>query len=378
MLLTWQRTAGGFSQYPVGVPNTERKVTYRKTHERRRTMQLQRLFQVTFVVGVMLLSVAVAPTRAQVHRDLEPGSLLIFPLFDATTGHVTEIRVTDTNDGTVGMSSVRLHYNIVCAGAKPITPCKARNFTKLITYHGTVVIRIPTDTPVPSGCTAQQGFVVVWATGTGAAAAPGGAAGLNRPVSYNFLIGSAHVTTGTPAVTADAQPGIAFQSPAATGTVLGGPPDNSALRFGIDYFAPGDELFADFRAATPTIKSELVLLTLDIDAGSENPPTQVAVDFWDDLENPYSTEIEFVCWIRIPLIDIDPFFDAAFLGRPYGSLRLVTEPNCPIPGLCPPVPPTQPAILGMLREHYGDPVVATTSRPLPHDSVPHLTTYISE
>ena len=139
-------------------------------------MKLQRLFQVTFVVGVLLLSVAVAPTQAQVHRDLEPGSLLVFPLFDATTGHVTEIRVTDTNDGPFGAGSVRLHYNIVCEGAEA-NACSARNFTRLITYHGTAVIRIPTDTPIPSGCTAQQGFVVVYATGTGAAAAPGGRGG---------------------------------------------------------------------------------------------------------------------------------------------------------------------------------------------------------
>jgi hypothetical protein len=346
-------------------------------------MKLQRLFQVTFVVGVLLLSVAVAPTTAQVNRDLEPGSLLVFPLFDATTGHVTEIRVTDTNEGTVGASSVRLHYNVVCAGTKdPATRCPARNFTRLITYHGTVVIRIPTDTPVPSGCTAEQGFVIVWATGTGAAAAPGGAAGLNRPVSYNFLIGSAHVTSGTPTVTADALPGIAFQSPAETGTVLGGPPQNSALRFGTDYAAPGDALFADFRALpvppAAAISSELVLLTLDIDAGSENPPTQVAVDFWDDQENPYSTEIEFVCWIRKPLVDIDAFFDAAFLGRPYGSLRLVTEANCPIPGLCPPVPTYQPAILGVLLETYGAPAAAVAGRLLHHDSVLHPTTFVSE
>jgi hypothetical protein len=370
-----------FSPYPAGVPNTERKVEDRKTHERRRIMQLQRLCQVTCVVGVLLLSVGVAPTRAQVHRDLEPGSLLVFPLFDATTGHVTEIRVTDTNDGPFGTSSVRLHYNIVCAGSRT-TPCSARNFTRLITYHGTAVIRIPTDTPVPANCPARQGFVVVWATGTGAATAPGGAAGLNRPVSYNFLIGSAHVTSGTPAVTADAQPGIAFQSPATLGTVLGGPPQNSTLRFGIDYAAPGDALFGDFRAlpAPPAapISSELVLLTLDIDAGSENPPTQVAVDFWDDQENPYSTEIEFVCWTRMPLVDIDPFFDAAFLARPYGSLRLVTEPNCPLPGLCPPVPTTQPAILGVILENYGAPAAAVAGRRLYHDSVPHPTTYTTE
>jgi hypothetical protein len=184
-------------------------------------------------------------------------------------------------------------------------------------------------------------------------------------------------------VTADAQPGIAFQSPATTGTVLGGPPQNSALRFGIDYAAPGDALFTDFRALpvppAAAVSSELVLLTLDIDAGTDNPSTQVAVDFWDDQENPYSTEIAYVCWTRMPLVDIDPFFDAAFLGRPYGSLRLVTEPNCPVPGLCPPVPTTQPAILGVILERYGaEPAAAVAGRRLYHDSVPHPTTYTSE
>ena len=77
-------------------------------------MKVHKLLQ-TAVVSASLLSVAVAPTSAQVHRDLEPGSLLVFPLFDATPGHGTEIRVTDTNDGPFGTGSVRLHYNIVCA-----------------------------------------------------------------------------------------------------------------------------------------------------------------------------------------------------------------------------------------------------------------------
>jgi len=364
-------------------------------------MQLQRLFQVTLVVGVLLLSVAVVPTMAQVPdappgvapitaqvtRDLEPGSLLVFPLFDAATGHVTQIRVTDTNDGPFGTASVRLHYNVVCAGTKAGAPCSARNFTRLITYHGTVVINIPTDVAVPTGCPDMQGFVVVWATGTGAATAPGSVAGLNKPISYNNLIGSAHVTSGTPAVTADAQTGISFQSPMAPGTVLGGFPANRALQFGIDYSAPAETLFTDFRAlpvppvppAPPTpISSDLVLVALDINAGNENPPTQVTVEFWDDLENPYSTEIEFICWVRIPLTKIDPFFDAALLGRPYGSLRLATQANCPISGFCPPIPLYQPAILGAILENYGTPEAAVAGRHLYHDNIPHPTTYTAE
>ena len=395
-------------------------------------MKLQKLFQVPLIVGVLLLSVAVAPTMAQVTsapapgtsvpapgtstpapgslpvsplidatigvapttaqvtRDLEPGSLLVFPLFDATTGHVTQIRVTDTNDGPFGTASVRLHYNVVCAGTKAGAPCSARNFTRLITYHGTVVINIPTDVAIPAGCPDMQGFVVVWATGTGAATAPGGAAGLNKPISYNNLIGSAHVTSGTPVVTAAAQTGISFQSPMATGTVLGGSPANRALQFGIDYSAPAETLFTDFRAlsvplappAPPVppapISSDLVLLALDINAGNENPPTQVTVEFWDDLENPYSTEIEFVCWIRIPLTKIDPFFDAALLGRPSGSLRLAAQANCPISGFCPPIPLYQPAILGAILENYGTPEAAVAGRRLYHDSIPHPTTYTAE
>ena len=122
-----------------------------------------------------------------------------------------------------------------------------------------------------------------------------------------------------------------------------------------------------------------MLVALDIDAGTKNPSTQVTVDFWDDQENPYSTALAFVCWTRIPLVDIDPFFEAAFLGRPYGSLWLTPEDTCFIPGLCPFLAPFyRPAILGVLLEHHGAPAAATTGRLLSHDNVPHPTLYTAE
>ena len=65
----------------------------------------------------------------------------------------------------------------------------------------------------------------------------------------------------------DAQPGIAFQSPATTGTVLGGPPENRALRFGIDYAAPGDALFADFRAFPSPPATAIIERVGALDAG---------------------------------------------------------------------------------------------------------------
>ena len=105
-------------------------------------MKVHKLLQ-TAVVSASLLSVAVAPTQAQVNRNIEPGSLLVFPLFDATTGHVTEIRVTDTNDGPFGTGSVRLHYDIVCAGSREpprAAPGTSRGSSRTM---GRSFIRIP-------------------------------------------------------------------------------------------------------------------------------------------------------------------------------------------------------------------------------------------
>jgi len=55
------------------------------------------------------------------------------------------------------------------------------------------------------------------------------------------------------------------------------------------------------------VRTDLTLLTLDVDPNAPNLPTSVDLDFFNANEYLLSTFTEFVCWQEIRLTDIDPF-----------------------------------------------------------------------
>ena len=339
-------------------------------------MQLGKIMQRGVILGMSLVflgSLFVQPSRAQdsvpILASGQPGSFLVFPKFDLRNGRNTQIRISDVFDGPEFTRSVYLLFNFVC-GARKFTAerCKELDIKRPITYHGTVVLDVAAVHPP-----CDHGFVVVFAVDP-----------LDRPISYNYLIGSYHLTRGDgESGSVEADQAIAIQS---VEPVLFGALDrdgNGGLEFGADqdgdnfydYAALGTSLSTDFLAPTEGVQTDLTLLTLDIFSGAQNPPVLVYIDFWNANEVKFSTSWEFVCYTQVRLEDIDFNFRAENLGTPYGSLVVTPEVNCPFPGGCPPLPFYDPTILGAIDERVGN---AASKRNLYHDFFPKFTVYYPE
>jgi hypothetical protein len=325
---------------------------------------------VLLVTTLLVGGVLVIPATAQVLADNEPGSFLVYPRFQVGPPEETEIRITNT-----GGALVSVRFNFICPGIKNIDQtCAALDIHVELTPHQTAVLVLggpPGEGPpdefevinVVPPCPA--GFAVAFAQLAGV------------PISYNYLIGSYHIEGGGVRVGENA---IAIQSPHPDFTPLGD--SNGGLRFGSvnrewdgggDYAHLGTSLFTDFLADSPgPTGSQLNLLTLDIFAGAQNPPILAAIDFWNAVEVPFSTSLEFVCYVSVSLEDINANFDAELLGTPVGSLQITPLGNCPWPGACGPFKPYNAAILGSITEFTPG---SATERTLYHDKVPRATVF---
>ena len=322
---------------------------------------------VWLTMAMVVLSMGVvSPSMAQtagddvpVFHEMNPGSLLVFPLFDVREGWATQLRITNTSD----TSSVAVQLNFVCPGTREDNFCDGLDRHIAITPHGTFVGDVASFNPP-----CAEGYVVAFAEN-----------GAHEAVAFDYLIGSYHIAF---AGTVEAAPAIAIQSAKAEGENLG----DDGLRFGgvteddADYKALPSRVFTDFlaivpgEAGTPVIGSDLILLTLDAAVGEFNPVTNVDIDFWNANEMPFSTSWHFVCWTRVSLDKIDFNFLAANLGTPHGSLTVEGMPSCPLAGACPPLFTFDPTILGAINE-FGAVLGSRTKRNLFHDKVPKSTTF---
>jgi hypothetical protein len=332
------------------------------------------------VVGIGLQGPATAQVPpSPVFNDSQPGSVLVFPKFDESENTATQLRITNTHDSEY----VGVRFDIICPGEKGFkakSRCEATDVHLRISPHGTVVFDVGPYAPC------DEGFVVAIAEEAPATATQPSS---GRPISWNYLTGSYHIISSD---AAEADQAIAIQSsqpvfdPAAPVYL---DPEGDGLQFGTpvsgagtqDYVPLGTTLYTDFRAGGMVadqegeqLGSELVLLSLDIIVGAQNPPTLVNINFWNENQVQYSAAVEYVCWTRLPLEEISELFLADNLGTATGSMTLTPAENCPIAGACGPglLPPYQPVILGAINE-YG--AGFQTKRNLYHDDVPNSTIY---
>jgi len=296
---------------------------------------------------------------AQVLDDNTPGSFLVFPKFDIRGDTSTQLRIVNNGEnlpnGQGDFVDLKVKLNYVCPGVKHVNEfCAALDRTVTFTPNQTRIIDVADQNPP-----CNQGYVIAYVLNY-----------QNKPVAYNHLSGSYHIYSGR---SHEAENVIALQSPAADGTVLGaGTPVQ--LRFGADYSALGTVSYTDFRATStePDAGSVLNLLTLDVLAGMQNAPAVVFIDFWNAAEVPFSTSHEFICWTEKQLDAIDLNFLEDNLGTTYGSMKIVPNANCPLPGGCPPLVPYDATILGAITE-FGDGDAA--GHTLFHDQTPKTTSY---
>lgn len=322
------------------------------------------------VIAVAILSLAfvstavardpVDPDPGPVFHEMNPGSCLVFPLFDIREGYDTHLRITNTSK----TDSVRVQFNYNCGGTKEDQFCDALDRHEAITPYGTLVLHVPDHNPP-----CNEGYVLVCAENAN-----------HEAISFDHLIGSYHIKFEESG-SVEASPAIAIQSLKEEGAVLGA---DDKLQFGTtagddpDYKALPSHLFNDFQAIIPPFDddpgrhTELILLTLDTVAGGHNPVTDVDIKFWNEREVPFSTSWQFVCWDRVPLERIDFNFFADNLGTEYGAMAIWPKAKCPIAGGCPPLNKFDPTVLGAIDEFASS---GRTKRNLFHDKTPKSTIY---
>ena len=151
------------------------------------------------------------------------------------------------------------------------------------------------------------------------------ALGPGQPISWNNLSGSLYVRTvgGRGLNWTMATQGFTVQSPQPVGAPIGTGGAFPVLPFnGIDLHQLPTLSHTDFVADSGNRGSAVWLLSLDIQAGASNPPTGVALDWWNETEDVFSTSLQYVCQVRIPLKDASSAFTLGGLGSFYGNLKV--------------------------------------------------------
>lgn len=304
-----------------------------------------RLWMGVLLSALLVLGLA-APVAAwgggTLNDSQEPGSVLIFPYFrtgtvpsnQSPTHPKTEIEISvtcprdtscATGDANTG-EAVRLRAHWVCPGTNTDTKCREVNFNLSTTVNGTLFFN-PNNAPEmstpsnmglrnatvpPPDC--QRGFLIVWVIDQ-----------FNRPIKYDGLIGNAVIREETRSAVAynalsiQAGPDLAPRAPTDENPGPGG--YNAKLDFdGIEYKAITGKIFGTVRyedapPPLPSNQTRLILLTLDVVSNLPNAPTFVNLDFFKTDETVVSDSVDFVCWTRVRLTDINPSFTITNMGR---------------------------------------------------------------
>lgn len=268
------------------------------------------VFSAMALTGLMVA----APAFADLESD-EPGSVLVYPVFESQGDVSTQIRLTN-----VFPTDQWVKFVTVCGYDKrEVAPfaerylCEATDKTYKLTPYETLVIDVERLNPQ---CT--EGFVVAYEVDS-----------INdgNPVGNNALIGSYLIDRMNPN-RGGADQAIPIQY---VGTTEAEPCDGTLCFDGQNYEYLPDTLWTDFRAVSfePTKATDLVVLTMDTWAGRNNFATFVSIDAWNENEDNYSAANEFFCWNRIRLDDMNRGFrmnnPGGQDGYEYGAVRVTAE-----------------------------------------------------
>jgi len=285
--------------------------------------QIALLFFVVLTFAMATPSVAWATNT--LNDSQEPGSVVVFPLFEKgtvpcppdlpygctpMTGTLPrtsfEVSVVCPNGATcTDQQDVDIHFEWVCPGFStvPIT-CSERNFTLNTTVNGTIRFSANGGTcqPAPGftnpeGCGAipapqcSQGYLIGWVVNES-----------GQPIKFDGLIGDAVLRESSTAVTAYNAIPIQAAPALATGTLVPVGP-GGALRFdSTGYVEVTGTIIGSVQldfvnaAGLDQDQTSLVLLTLDTLSNKFNYPVDVDLNFYNEGEQPFSNPFEFTCW----------------------------------------------------------------------------------
>jgi hypothetical protein len=314
-------------------------------------------------LGLVIPTVVAAQEERvlQLADSQEPGSVIIFPKFIATTTEgepdsYFEISVTcptKNPDGSCTVTEgtkVKLKAHWVCPGTQDFTEkfvCAETDFNLFTTVFGTLVFS-PSNVnigPTPSAFgpsstgivrvpapPCERGYLIAWVVNTA-----------DQPIKYDALVGDAVIRDANGAVSA--YNGIPIQADSALtngGLITLSP--NSGLPFtgepgqykAVTSVVQGSVRFDAPLDPGPAVTTDLTLLTLDVHSNQPNYPTFVSLNFYNANEVNVSTYHEFVCWTEIALSNVngaEDFINSNLSAIGMGTLKglVVSEPAFKIP-----------------------------------------------
>lgn len=227
---------------------------------------------------------------------LTPGSLLVYPLIDNSGTAQTWVTVTNTNlsstSGTVRVDCVYING----------TNCTEFNRSRTLTPGDTLTVSTKTDNPIFT-----TGYLYIYAQ----------AASSSAPISFNHLIGTAHVINTATTTDMEYQPFV-FKAIGVQGALTDVDADGRRDFNNTEYAAVPNILHfprftGDYQSYTTGASlnrsSHLVLVSL---AGVQFN-TRVSMNIYNDNEEAFSAETNFTCWTKRKLKDISPVFTQTFL-----------------------------------------------------------------
>jgi hypothetical protein len=224
----------------------------------------------------------------------EAGSLLLFPVFDNSRGADTYLTVTNTNSdmtqvGNLLAGTVDVEY-VYIAGYD----CFEFNRTRRLTPNDTITVAARTDNP-----NEREGYVYVFAKSptTGQA------------ISWNWLIGIERVVDLSGEDDFDVNPYV-FTSPVAQGGATDVNGDGERNLDGVEYAAGPDHLLVPRFVGQDSDNSTLILINL---TGAAQFTAIVDFLVYNDNEEVFSAQVDFVCWEDFDLLDVSGLFGETFL-----------------------------------------------------------------
>jgi len=297
-------------------------------------------------VVICLLAVAAITQSASANAlndPNEPGSVLVFPLYitgnAASDGNGTgnaalstfEVSVICPNGSSCpDFTDVDIHFHWVCP---VLSQCEERDFTLSTTVNGTLIFDANGKCAPASNANnffetcgsippppCERGFLIGWVVNES-----------GYPIKFDGLLGDAVLRQDGLVSAVAAYNAIPIQAGAslATGACVNRTCSNTRLNFnGVSYKELSNEIIGSVRYDNDgpdpitgiNYVTELVLLTLDIQSNLPNPLIETNLNFWNEVEQPQSTNTAFFCTAEISL-EHDLGINAASMGGAKGLLE---------------------------------------------------------
>lgn len=218
-----------------------------------------------------------------------PGSLLLFPVFDNTPGGTTLLTVVNTNGnfnpgpGTLFAGTVDVEFDYIDGTPVPNShpTCQEFNRVARLTPTDSYTVLSSLDNP-----NAHEGYVYVFAKSPTSGAA----------ISWNYLIGAGLVVKHNIGGVFDDNPWV-FKAVGADGVATDANGNGERDLNGVEYEAGPDKLdIPRFTGQSAIALSQLVLINL---TGAVQFDATVAFAIYDDDEHAFSATYTFRCWRKV-------------------------------------------------------------------------------